>query len=410
MTKIRYVYFSALHFSGAFITQVVNWLELYSLNGIDFDLYRTTSIKNLNSSTNKVDSHKSKQAYQKYRGKLYFAPTRFVIGYIYNFIVLFLLILKYSWRSNKVVIQTRDAELSKVYHVLKRIFNQRLYIIFDSRAAGAEELKYSKRNELYVSTIIKYNRTLANEKQMVSIADKVFCVSDVLINYHKSLNKDVDPDKFFLYPCLANSNHFYYSQQDRISLRTKINADDKIVIVYSGGLRMPWHLAETMFKLMSELISRNDNLFFLVLSKDDDVANSLAQMYRLSEKNWTVLSLNNNEIFKYLSAADIALLLRDDVPMNNVASPTKFAEYLMCGLPVLISENVGDFSLFVEKHEVGLVINNDISAAALSKYSEFIINSTEVFRNRRIEIEYIGQSNFSKDLNLKNILEIYKAI
>jgi len=44
---------------------------------------------------------------------------------------------------------------------------------------------------------------------------------------------------------------------------------------------------------------------------------------------------------------------------NQVASPTKFAEYLAAGMPVIISERIGDFSGMVRHHQLGIVIDPD---------------------------------------------------
>jgi glycosyltransferase involved in cell wall biosynthesis len=56
---------------------------------------------------------------------------------------------------------------------------------------------------------------------------------------------------------------------------------------------------------------------------------------------------------------DLGLLLRDAHPVNRVASPVKFAEYLACGVPVLISPGVGDCPRIVERERVGFVFRPD---------------------------------------------------
>ncbi|HRN37811.1 MAG TPA: hypothetical protein PLL18_12975, partial [Flavobacteriales bacterium] len=56
-----------------------------------------------------------------------------------------------------------------------------------------------------------------------------------------------------------------------------------------------------------------------------------------------------------LVGCDHALLIREDAITNRVASPTKFAEYLACGLPVVISPYIGDFSGEVDRERLGTV-------------------------------------------------------
>jgi hypothetical protein len=64
-------------------------------------------------------------------------------------------------------------------------------------------------------------------------------------------------------------------------------------------------------------------------------------------------------MINFLNAADFGLLFRDNVIMNNVASPSKFAEYMLCGLPTIISEGVGDYTEFCISKSVGIVVKED---------------------------------------------------
>ena len=49
-----------------------------------------------------------------------------------------------------------------------------------------------------------------------------------------------------------------------------------------------------------------------------------------------------HEVNSYLNAADAGFLLREQNPLNEVASPTKFAEYCLTGLPVIMQNTVKD--------------------------------------------------------------------
>ncbi len=46
--------------------------------------------------------------------------------------------------------------------------------------------------------------------------------------------------------------------------------------------------------------------------------------------------------------------------MNQVASPVKAAEYLACGIPVILSPEIGDISSYIEKCGVGNLIDGTI--------------------------------------------------
>jgi glycosyltransferase involved in cell wall biosynthesis len=61
-----------------------------------------------------------------------------------------------------------------------------------------------------------------------------------------------------------------------------------------------------------------------------------------------------------LQEAHAGLLLRREDPVNQVASPTKFGEYLAAGLPVLLTEGIGDFSALVEKEGLGMIVPSSL--------------------------------------------------
>jgi glycosyltransferase involved in cell wall biosynthesis len=64
-----------------------------------------------------------------------------------------------------------------------------------------------------------------------------------------------------------------------------------------------------------------------------------------------------SDVAAYLCAADAGLLLRDPHPLNAVASPTKLAEYLLCGLPAVTSTGIGDLDAVIEKEGLGVLVD-----------------------------------------------------
>jgi len=51
------------------------------------------------------------------------------------------------------------------------------------------------------------------------------------------------------------------------------------------------------------------------------------------------------------------LLLRKSHPVNYVASPTKFGEYLAAGVPVIATEGIGDTSDLIKNENIGIIIS-----------------------------------------------------
>ena len=97
----------------------------------------------------------------------------------------------------------------------------------------------------------------------------------------------------------------------------------------------------------------------MFLSKRDIIIDQLIDKYptRIS-CNW-VPHIN---IRNYLLCGDYGILIRAQSITNTVAAPTKFAEYLISGLRVLISANLGDYSDFVSQFRCGEVVTSQLTS------------------------------------------------
>ena len=94
---------------------------------------------------------------------------------------------------------------------------------------------------------------------------------------------------------------------------------------------------------------------FIVNSLINDFPNSVINKYVPLE------SIRYN-----LLSCDYGFLVRDETITNSVASPVKFGEYMICGLKILISKNLGDYSEFINTNNLGYVIS-DISKKIILK-------------------------------------------
>jgi glycosyltransferase involved in cell wall biosynthesis len=105
--------------------------------------------------------------------------------------------------------------------------------------------------------------------------------------------------------------------------------------------------------------------------------------------------------------ADFGMLFRKDEIVNRVASPTKFSEYALCGLPVLISDNIGDFSNFIKETGFGYVIsNNEHIEDECDTIAQYIAD----FKIERPNIAAFSKNKYSKQAQANRLLKIYQEI
>jgi glycosyltransferase involved in cell wall biosynthesis len=137
-------------------------------------------------------------------------------------------------------------------------------------------------------------------------------------------------------PCLAPEAEFYFDP----SLRDRVRADlaiapDEVVYVYSGSLNAYQRFDETVATFRAALAAgRKARLIVLT----PEVARARRICADLPAGRVICKSVTHAEVNGYLNAADFGMLLRDTTPTNVVAFPTKFAEYAMTGLKVVMKE------------------------------------------------------------------------
>lgn len=156
-----------------------------------------------------------------------------------------------------------------------------------------------------------------------------------------------------------------------------------IVLVYSGSTA-GWQSFELLSSFFSKLLGSSAEVKVLFLSKPDPNNAILQERFPAQV---LVKWLAPEEVSRWLRACDHGILLREGTLTNAVASPTKFAEYLSAGLPVIISEELGDFSALVEKEHLGSV----------HRSGERTLHLTRTSDPERQRLSHFAMRHFTKD-------------
>lgn len=137
-------------------------------------------------------------------------------------------------------------------------------------------------------------------------------------------------------PCLAPETQFFFDAGLRARIRSELGiALETTVYVYSGSLVAYQRFDETVATFRTALV-QGQNARLIVLTPDVERARQICA--DLPPERIICKSVRHADINDYLNAADFGMLLRDSTPVNAVAFPTKFAEYAMAGLQVIMKE------------------------------------------------------------------------
>lgn len=407
MNNSCYVYLNGKSFDGTvFVTQIADWLRLYKEKGVNFNYLHLFFYRNIFKFSWKKQQRESiDEVIETPVAYSYFFPSKGLFVYL-NVILWSLMINNCSKNSDRVIIFSRMI-FGKEIKILRKFIKKPIYFIFDARAASVEENKYNAvvRQHLSKSQFDFFKHISYTECITVHEADRIFAVSNQLKKYLIQ-NYGVKKDKFFIYPCLSDSNKFYYDEFLRNSMREELRyKENDIVYLYAGGLNNLYHVSDNILIFLNIVAQKDPNSKFLLLSKDRLDNDIVLKEYPALVGRFINKSVNNSEMVKYLNAADYGLLFRENVPMNNVASPSKFAEYMLCGLPTIISEGVGDYSELCEKEGLGILFKE----TELTDMNTFDYNKIRNRQfNRKIIAEY-GFNNLSKQSRLHAIIEEFNV-
>jgi glycosyltransferase involved in cell wall biosynthesis len=130
------------------------------------------------------------------------------------------------------------------------------------------------------------------------------------------------------------------------------------VITYIGSLG-GWYLADEMVDLLKVAQEKDSSIFALILTQSSpEIMSKRLKERGFADEDFLVTKIPHGEIPKYLSASDIALSFIKPCFSKLSSSPTKIAEYLASGVPIITNRGVGDVSEIIEKHQTGAVVED----------------------------------------------------
>lgn len=250
-------------------------------------------------------------------------------------------------------------------------------LVYDGRGAIAAEWN---EYPVVVSKRLK-DRIFWLEREVVNASDFRIAVSWQLVEHWKR-EFGYQADDHVVIPCTLSKvfEHVRITEEAVRTAREKLGfADDDIVFVYSGSIA-GWQGFDLLAGFMIPRLKESEKVKLLFLSAETQQIRTLQEEF---PGQVVVRQLKPDQVPQYLLAGDYGLLIREQSVTNQVASPVKFAEYLVCGLPVIIGEGLGDFTDFVRINRCGWQVN---MATVLIRCSY----------EKRHEIGQLGFSKFSK--------------
>jgi glycosyltransferase involved in cell wall biosynthesis len=259
----------------------------------------------------------------------------------------------------------------------------RVRCLLDMQGAVPEEFAYQGESAATV------RRLEAQEHEAVEAFASIFCVSRKMVE-HITLKHGVPKcmaHKFQIVPCCVPRALVGEHLERRQQLRRSLGLKDKFVVVYSGGTYEYQRVPE-MCALFARIAGRSDDAFWLILSwGDHELFRRCLQEHGVDKRRFCLKNVKQSEVHDHLVAGDVGLLLREDHVLNRVSSPTKFAEYLAAGVPVISTPYVGDVSGAVIQENVGTIVDLPLAAEmdGMMEFLDGVRRQREAYTRRCLE-------------------------
>jgi len=395
MANIVRFYLSGKVSKTVAISQMRSWAELLKEKGVS-----TYFI--ILAPRNKMGLSETIEVIRPY--KIIYHPDYPILREVVITLKLFSILLKFP-KDIKIIFQTRMPSFGSQLLFLKIFFNVK--IISDFRGIGEEDYNKTSKKNIFNSL-----NTMLNNRLLGKFSDARFFVSNALKEeYSRRFN--VSSKNNYIIPGAADKTIFFNDLDLRLTARKKMGLEENnVVFLYSGMINKPWQIPEKIFKFFSDILRKNTfdlNPKLFIITPNIQIAEKLREVYDIPENDCLIQEAKTHELNTLYNIADYGMLFRQIHIVNQTASPTKFTEYLLSGLPVLITPEIGDYSkLIVDNQNFGQVIEWENESLCVSK--EIVNKLLTCYNFDRPVISEYAQNMFSKQSFIRVLENIYKNI
>ena len=229
------------------------------------------------------------------------------------------------------------------------------------------------------------------ERQLLGCADAVVVLTERVIPELHILTPNLHAP-ITVIPCCADFDHFQgIAEHQRAAIRATLNiGPDSPVLSYLGSLGSVY-LFDDMLNLFEAVLRQRDDVHLLLITKD------WSQVYEdklvkrgldTQRSRIHVRPASRDEVPGLLGASDTMLNFIAPTYSMKACSPTKMAESLAMGIPVISNSGVGDVDCITQELDAGAVIDLEDPTAfdkVVSELDDILAKSGSELRERARE-------------------------
>ena len=239
----------------------------------------------------------------------------------------------------------------------------RVPFLFDIRGLQAEEYVDAG---LWAPASLPFHLTKYVEQWILREADGINTLTEAvrpILCGFPGLQRRAALPPWTVIPTCVDLNHFRFDPEARQRIRARLDVKDRPVLVYSGSIGT-WYQVDETLDFYTTARDRWPGLFFLALvNRLPEVVVRALEQRGVPARDFAVMWARHDEMPAYLSAADAAVAFIRPSLSKQSSSPTKYAEYLSCGLPFAATAGVGDIDRLLSGSDAGVLVASHSSEA-----------------------------------------------
>lgn len=265
------------------------------------------------------------------------------------------------------------------FYYLKGFHN----IVFWQQGATAEE-SYLRHKSSIRRRILNFMDCFIIKRAKINIF-----VSKEMLLYYERLMKRSLKDKTYIMPCFNDS----YDK----SVSCIQNKDYcKPSFTYVGSLT-DWQCFEETIDLYKQIETIMPNATITVLTFQKEEA--LRIMKEKQVTNYSVNTVDKSEVKNTLKDVSFGFVIRKDIIVNQVATPTKLSSYLAAGVLPIYSDCLKDFTESCKKFNISLCLTKDSTAKDVCNFVKMKKSNKEIEKN----IKAIFDTYYSPSFHIGNL-------
>lgn len=248
------------------------------------------------------------------------------------------------------------------------------------------------------------------EKQFLERADHTICLTKAAeLEIHSWEHIINNPVKITIIPCCADMDHF-----DPLKITPAIKskwrktlaiADDDQVISYVGSIGT-WYMPEEMLDFFKILLETQPKMRFLFITRDEPaLIMEMARQKNIDPARIIIYSASRTDMPALISLSNYAIFFIKPAYSKKASSPTKQAEIMRLGIPLICNDLIGDTSYVVNHYNAGIILKKFNEAAYREAISKLVITKfdTEAIREGAMDF-------FNLETGIERYDKVYKEV